>query len=98
MTLGQGKYAGAHLNGSDFSHARLRSPNFEGTCITDGWLRGANISGDIAGMVVNDVEIAPLVEAELDRRFPDRVLLRAGDPRGIAEAWRCVTARWATTL
>jgi hypothetical protein len=47
---------------------------------------------------VNGVEIAPLVEAELDRRFPERVKLRAADPQGLAEAWTMIEEVWATTL
>ena len=61
---------GARLDDADFSGARLHGPNFEGTRITDGWLRNADISGAIDGLRVNGVEVAPLVQAELDRRFP----------------------------
>lgn len=98
MTSKEGNYVGELLEGIDFSRARLRSPNFEGVRITDAWLRQADISGDITGLVVNGVEVAPLIEAELDRREPDRVLLRARDPRGLAEAWRRIEGRWTDTL
>ena len=47
----------------------------------------ADISGDIEGLRLNGVEIEPLVRAELDRLYPDRVKLRASDVAGLREAW-----------
>ena len=92
------EFAGARLEDADFSGARLHSPNFEGTRITDAWLFNADISGDIEGLRVNGVEVAPLVEAELDRRFPERAKLRAGDPPGLADAWAMIEEVWRTTV
>jgi hypothetical protein len=86
------------LDDADFSGARLHSPDFEDTRITDGWLRNADISGYIEGLRVNGVEVAPLVEAELDRRFPERVKLRATDPRGLADGWAVVEDVWRATV
>lgn len=82
----------------DFTGSRLHGPSFEGTRVTDGWFRGADFSGDIEGLVVNGVEIAPLVSAELDRRFPERVQLRAAEPDGLAEAWQMVSDLWGETV
>lgn len=39
-----------------------------------------------------------MIEAELDRRFPDRVKLRAVDPRGLADAWTLIEEVWRTTV
>ncbi|MGH2442123.1 MAG: DinB family protein [Chloroflexota bacterium] len=86
------------LDDADFSGVRLHSPNFEGTRITDGSLRNADISGFIEGLRVNGVEVAPLVEAELDRRFPERVTLRAEDPQGLAQAWAIIEGIWRVTV
>jgi hypothetical protein len=86
------------LEDIDFSDARLHSPNFEGTRITDGWFLNADISGDIEGLRVNGVEIAPLVEAELDLRFPERVKLRATDAEGLADAWEMLEGVWSDTV
>lgn len=91
-------FRGERLDDADFSGARLHSPNFESTRITDGWLRNADISGYIEGLRVNGVDVAPLVEAELDRRFPERVKLRAIDPHGLAEAWAMIEDVWRTTV
>lgn len=91
-------FRGTRLDDADFSGTRLHSPNLEATRITDGWLLNADISGYIDGLRVNGVEVAPLVEAELDRRFPERVKLRATDPRGLAEAWALIEDVWGTTV
>jgi hypothetical protein len=91
-------FRGERLDDADFSEARLHSPNLVGTRITDGWLRNADISGYIEGLRINGVEVAPLVEAELDRRFPERVKLRAADTQGLADAWAMIEDVWATTV
>jgi hypothetical protein len=47
---------------------------------------------------VNGVDVIPLVEAELNRRFPGRADRRAGDPDGLRAAWAALERIWATTL
>ena len=47
---------------------------------------------------VNGVDVIPLVEAELDRRFPGRADRRAGDPDGLRAAWAAAERTWAATL
>lgn len=37
------------------------------------------ISGEVQGLRVNGVDVGPLVEAELDRRHPERALIRPTD-------------------
>jgi hypothetical protein len=83
---------------ADFSGTRLHSPNFENAVITDGWFTGADFSGYVEGMRVNGVEVAPLIQAELDREFPQRVLLRANDPAHIDEAWTMLEDAWEATI
>lgn len=82
----------------DFSGARLYAPNLEGARLIDAWLRNAELSGVIDGLRVNGVEVGPLIAAELDRRFPERVQLRATDPAGLSSAWALVEDRWRRTL
>ena len=83
-------WSGQRLDDADFSYARLHGPNFEGVKITDAWFANADISGFIGGLRINGVLIAPLVTAELDRVFPERILLRADDAKGLAEAWALI--------
>lgn len=89
---------GARIEDADFANARLHAPNFEGAKITDAWFYGADISGDIEGLTLNGVEVAPLVQAELDRRQPERAKLRATDPAGLAEAWALIERTWQDTV
>ena len=89
--------SGARIEDADFSNARLHAPNFEGAKITDAWFYGADISGDLEGLRLNGVEVAPLVTAELERLFPERARLRAADPHGLADAWVMIEDRWQAT-
>jgi hypothetical protein len=76
----------------------LHAPNFEGTRITDGWFYNADISGDLEGLRLNGVEVAPLVMAELERRYPERAKLRATDPEGLVGAWAMIEDIWQMTI
>jgi hypothetical protein len=42
--------------------------------------------------------VAPLVEAELDRRDPDRARMRPTDPAGFRDAWDIVERLWDGTV
>src|SRR3954451_4159537 len=94
----RGSFAGARMDDVDFSNARLHAPNFEGAKITDAWFYGADISGDLEGLRLNGVEVGPLVTAELERLFPERVKLRATEPGGLAEAWGMIEDTWQATI
>jgi hypothetical protein len=47
---------------------------------------------------VNGVDVIPLVEAELNRRFPGRADRRAGDPDGPRAALATLERTWPATL
>ena len=49
-------------------------------------------------LLVNGVDVVPLVEAELNRRFPGRAGRRAEDPEGLRTAWTALQRTWAATL
>jgi uncharacterized protein YjbI with pentapeptide repeats len=89
--------SGSRLEDLDLSRSRLHAPNFLGAKITDAWLYNADISGDLEGLRLNGVEVAPLVMAELERRMPERAKLRAADPGGLADAWVMVEDLWQST-
>jgi uncharacterized damage-inducible protein DinB len=61
-------------------------------------LSGAVIEGAVEGLVINGVEVAPLIEAELDRRDPERAKMRPTGPDGFREAWDIVERRWDETV
>jgi len=90
--------SGARIEDADFSGARIHAPNFEGAKITDAWFYGADMSGDLEGLRLNGVEVAPLVAAELERLFPERAMLRVTEPGALADAWIMIEDRWRVTL
>jgi len=55
------------FDNADLSGAVFREVNLTGVRMLGVVLRGADIDGDITGLRVNGVEVAPLIEAELDR-------------------------------
>jgi hypothetical protein len=48
-------------------------------------------------LVVNDVDVGPLIEAELDRRHPERLLFRANDVAGLRRGWDFLERQWDET-
>ena len=91
-------YRGARFTRVNLSGAVLRDVDLTGVKVVDALLVDADVSGLITGLRVNGVEVAPLVEAELDRRHPERVQLRATDPAGLREGWAAVEAMWRPTI
>jgi hypothetical protein len=89
---------GSRVDDLDVSGVHLHGANFEGAKLTDTYLLGADISGDIEGLRVNGIEIEPLVQAELDRRFPVRIKLRATDIADLRDAWSMLEGLWAGTI
>lgn len=94
---------GAQFHGTDLSGARFRGAELGGVVMRGVDIGGADIDapwlleGD-AGLRVNGVDVAPLVDAELNRRFPGRELRRAADPEGLREAWAALGTAWAGTV
>jgi DinB superfamily/Pentapeptide repeats (8 copies) len=89
---------GAELRAVDLSHARFRGVDFSGATMTGIELVNVSIDGEIQNLVINGVDVAPLVEAELDRRYPDRAKMRPTDPAGFRAAWDIVERLWEGTV
>jgi DinB superfamily/Pentapeptide repeats (8 copies) len=89
--------AGSRVDDLDLSGVHLHGVNLEGARLTDAYLPGADISGDIEGLRVNGIEIEPLVQAELDRLYPERVMLRSIDVVGLRRAWTMLEGLWDQT-
>jgi hypothetical protein len=53
-------------------------------------MANVEIHGELVNVTVNGVDIGPLVEAELDRRYPDRAKMRPDTPAGFARAWAII--------
>lgn len=101
--LRDSRFHDVDLSGSTFEAVDLSDTEFRGVRLDGAVMRGVDlvdvdIDGDIAGMVVNGVEVAPLVEAELDRRHPERAKMRPTDPDGFREAWEVLEGLWGDTI
>jgi hypothetical protein len=89
---------GARFHDVDLSGARFRLVDLTGAVIRDAALVNVEISGEISNLRVNGVDVVPLVEAELDRRYPDRVRMRPADADGFREAWDILERLWQQTV
>jgi hypothetical protein len=96
------------LRGAEFTDVDLRGARFTEANLSGVVMRGVDVSeadidapflfdGD-SSLYINGVDVVPLVEAELNRRFPGRADRRAGDPDGLRAAWAGVERTWAATL
>jgi uncharacterized protein YjbI with pentapeptide repeats len=90
--------AGAELRAVDLSGAVFRGVDLTGVVMRGVELVNADICGEIVNLTVNGVDIGPLVEAELDRRYPDRATMRPADPAGFGQAWDTVERLWGQTV
>lgn len=101
------------LRGSEFVTADLSGSRFRDTYLDDvrielcacrrmkikgSMLIDVDITGEVENLVVNGIEVGAYVEAELDRRDPDRPRMRPTEPAGFVEAWDVLERRWAETV
>ena len=93
---------------AEFIDVDLRGARFVEANLSGVVMRGVDVSGaDIdapflfdgeSSVHINSVDVVPLVEAELNRRFPGRADRRAADPEGLRAAWAGLERTWAATL
>jgi hypothetical protein len=95
------------LRGAEFVGTDLSGSRFVGADLAGVVMRGVDVLGaDIdspwlfegGSVLVNGVDVVPLVEAELNRRFPGRGDRHAGTPDGLRAAWAALERTWAGTL
>jgi hypothetical protein len=89
---------GAHFHDVDLTGASFRLVDLSGVTISGSALRDVDISGQIENLRVNGVDVVPLVEAELDRRYPDRAKMRPVDAAGYRVAWDVLERLWPQTV
>jgi len=85
---------GATFEQVDLEGSFLRNVYLTGVRMRGAWLEDVDIDGEIKGLRVNGVDVGPLVEAELDRRHPERRLLGLRDAQEVRDAWAAVTSAW----
>ncbi len=91
------------LSGAEFRSGYLRNTRFRNVEMSGVVIRGAelinvDIYGEIEHLTINGVDVGRLVNAELDRRYPDRPKMRPTDPAGFREAWDVVERLWGGTV
>ena len=89
---------GARFHDVDLTNARFDLVDLTGVTIRGAALVNMDLSGDIENLRVNGVDVVPLVEAELNRRYPDRVKMRPADADGFREAWDILERLWPQTV
>jgi hypothetical protein len=96
------------LRGAEFYGADLREARFLSCDLSDVVVRGSDVmrveidspwlfEGDTF-LRVNGVDVLPLVDAELNRRYPGRGERFAQDPDGLRTGWAALERTWAATL
>lgn len=82
----------------DWRGARFREIDFSGAVMRGVEMVDVTVDGEVERLVVNGVDVAPLVEAELDRRDPERAMMRPADADGFRAAWTVLERRWEDTV
>ncbi len=103
MTIYSGtqEFEGATFLQMSFKGATLRSSDVSGVTMRSVDVSGLDIdSHDLlfGSLIVNGVDVVPLVEAELNRQFPGRELQKARTPDGLRDGWVAVQSAWDTTV
>jgi DinB superfamily/Pentapeptide repeats (8 copies) len=96
------------LQGAEFVDANLRGARFRRADLSGVVMRAVDVQGadidapwlfDGEGFLrVNGVDVIPLIDAELNRRFPGRADRGAADPDGLRAAWAALERTWTATL
>jgi uncharacterized protein YjbI with pentapeptide repeats len=97
-TFDQVLLTGATMHSVDLSDAEFRNVRFSRTRMRGVELVDVEIDAELRDVVVNGVDIGPLVDAELNRRMPERAKMRPGDADGFREAWSILERLWGDTL
>ena len=101
------------LSGSTFERVDLRGSTFTDTYLNDVKIRDAilsgmrvneailddvEINGEVNNLRINGVDVVPLIDAELNRRYPQRAKMRPTTAAGFVEAWDILGQLWAGTV
>lgn len=92
------EFVGADLRGARFVGADLSGVVMRGIEMRDAEIDSPWLCEGRSFLRVNGVDVIPLVDAELNRRFPGRAQRRAEDPDGLRAAWAMLERTWAATL
>jgi hypothetical protein len=88
----------ALIQDADLSGTRIKAAYLDGVRMTGVEVPDLEIYGELGRLVVNGVDVVAHVEAELDRRTPERALMRPTDADGFREAFDVLDRLWAGTV
>jgi DinB family protein len=91
--LGMKRFAEQDFTDAEFRECDLRRARLIGVVLQD-----VVIDGLVSNLVVNGVEVASYVEAELDRRHPVRLLIRSAGSVDLRQAHQQLQADWGMTV
>src|SRR5687767_3264618 len=89
---------GATIRNADLSELRVRSAWLDGARLTGVEAPRLELYGDFGTLLVNGVDVVPLVDAELNRRMPERALMSPTDVAGFRTAFETLDRMWAGTV
>ncbi|MDR7251649.1 hypothetical protein J2X46_000621 [Nocardioides sp. BE266] len=100
--------SGARLSEVRLNDATIRDADLSGLRMRSAWLNGVRMTGvevpdleiygELGRVVVNGVDVVPLVDAELNRRMPERALMSPTDAAGFRLAFETLDRLWAGTV
>lgn len=92
------QFRAARFTVADLAGARFTDCDLSGVKVVDSWLVDVDMSGYVSNLVINGVDVTGYVEAELDRRHPERVQLRdVRSADGFRAMWTTVERLWSET-
>ncbi len=97
-TFSQVRFNDARMRRVDFTGTQIRGALFDGSRLLGVELVDVEITGELRNVTVNGVDIAPLVEAELDRRMPERAKMRPDDAAEFRAGWAILERLWDGTV
>ena len=103
VDLSHTRFERVHLEHVELRDSEMYDMTITGTDLIGVRMHGVevvdlDIVGDVLKLTVNGVDVAPLVEAELDRQQPGRAAMRPTDPQGFREAWDLLEGLWEETV
>jgi hypothetical protein len=93
VDLSGARFRGVYLMDTEFRDVMFGRVKMRGVELMD-----VDITGEISHLTINGVDVAPLINAELERRHPELATMRPTDPAGFREAWAVLERLWAETV
>jgi hypothetical protein len=88
----------ARVRDVDLTGAKFRQVRFMNVQMSGVELVNVDIHGEVRNLVINGVDVVPFIEAELNRRMPDRAKMRPETADGFREAWSTLERLWDGTV